>query len=507
MSSRKPSLLLALSVLTAVVSLIFASVRIWETDIQIILILGAILGATIAVFVLKMDYKFIEKSVINGIMTGMQSCLILYTVGILIGVWILSGVVPSMIYYGFMILSPSIFLFATLIICTISSLATGSSWGTSGTIGIALMGIASGLGIPAPVTAGIIISGGYCGDKLSPLSDTTNLAPAVAGADLFEHIKAMFYTTIPTYIIVAIITLVLGLKYGSGTIDMSKIEAMQMLMDKEFNISFITLLAPLSVLFLSAIKKPALPSLWVGIFVAVVIAFFNGTGIKEILGIMQNGYVPQLCAEIAKVADKAPELTATIAKYNLPISPESLSYASKSLVKLMERGGLQSMNWTVTLILAAFVFSAVMESCGYFEVILKSAVAKVKSTVGLITITLTSGVLCNIFFADQYLSIALAGRMYKQSFDDLGLHPRMLSRSLEDSATLTSALVPWNTCGAYQAGVLGVATFEYLPYAFFNYLNVFVAIIVTYFGFGIFWKGKNGESVRGGKSRPKELEN
>ena len=198
MERRKPSLGLAILVFAAAAAMIAATVLVWEVDIHITLVLSALVAGTIGILVLKYDYASIEKGIIEGIMTGMQACLILYTVGPLVGTWIVSGVVPSMIYYGLSILSPSIFLLATLIICTIVSLATGTSWGTAGTVGIALMGIAIGLGIPAPLTAGIIISGGYCGDKMSPLSDTTNLAPAVAGTDLFQHIRAMCWTTIPT---------------------------------------------------------------------------------------------------------------------------------------------------------------------------------------------------------------------------------------------------------------------------------------------------------------------
>lgn len=284
MEPRKPSLALTLAVFLSVAALIGASVLVWEVDIHIALILSAMIAIAVGVVVLKYDYATIEKGIIDGIMTGMQACLILYTVGPLIGTWIVSGVVPTMIYYGLAILSPSIFLFATLLICSVVSLSTGTSWGTSGTVGIALMGIALGLGVPAPLTAGVVISGAYFGDKMSPLSDTTNLAPAVAGTDLFQHIRAMVWTTGPTYVIVAAITLVIGFRYAGGELDTAKIAAIQALMDAEFWINPVTLLAPVVVIGLSAARKPALPSLWAGIFVAIIIAAINGTGFGDKIG-------------------------------------------------------------------------------------------------------------------------------------------------------------------------------------------------------------------------------
>ena len=438
-------------------------------------------------------------------MTGMQACLILYTVGPLVGTWIVSGVVPSMIYYGLSILSPSIFLLATLIICTIVALATGTSWGTAGTVGIALMGIAIGLGIPAPLTAGIIISGGYCGDKMSPLSDTTNLAPAVAGTDLFQHIRAMCWTTIPTYIIVAVITLVLGFGYAGGELDTGKIAAMQALMDAEFWISPIAFIAPAVVIALSAMGKPALPSLYAGIFVAAGFAAFQGIGIGEILNIMQYGYVPTISADIAGAGEDAAALAKVLADNAITIEPKIALEAANDIVKLMERGGLQSMNWTISLIICAFTFGSTMEVCGFLKVMLEAIMKPIKSVGGMVTATLISCFVCDLFLGDQYLSIAMPGRMFKSAFDEKGLHPRMLSRTLEDAGTLVSVLIPWNTCGAYHSGVLGVSTFEYAPYAFLNYLNPIIASAMTFMGIGIFWRGKDGEPVHGGKTRPENL--
>jgi NhaC family Na+:H+ antiporter len=504
MERRTPSLGLAILVVLIASVLISLTVLVWGQDLHITLIISAIIAGIIGVVYLKYDYRTIEKGIIDGIMTGMQACLILFTVGPLVGTWIVSGVVPSMIYYGLSVLSPSIFLFATLFICSVVSLATGTSWGTAGTVGIALMGIGVGLGVPPALTAGVIISGGYFGDKMSPLSDTTNLAPAVAGTDLFQHIRAMMWTSGPTYIIVTAITLVIGFKYAGGSLDAAKIQAIQALMKAEFWVSPISLIAPIVVIALSAMGKPALPSLWCGILIAIIFALVQGVPVADVLDIMQNGYVPTVTAEIADAADGA-AVAALLAQRGIELVPEIGQRAAKDLVELMARGGLQSMNWTVSLIICAFTFGSTLEVCGFLKVFLEAIMKPIKSAGGMVMAVIASCAFCDIFLGDQYLAIAMPGRMFKPAFDKAGLHPRMLSRSLEDSGTLISVLVPWNTCGAYHAGVLGIPTISYLPYAFFNYLNPLIAIIITYMGIGISWRGKDGELVVGGKKRPQEL--
>lgn len=497
---KKPTLIASFMLLVIVAALIAVTVLVWGIDIHITLIFGAIIATFYGIVVLKYDYETLEKGIIDGIMTGMQANLILMTVGCLIGTWIVTGVVPSMIYYGLSILSPSIFLLATLVICSIVSLATGTSWGTSGTVGIALMGIALGLGIPAPLTAGIVISGAYFGDKMSPLSDTTNLAPAVAGTDLFQHIRAMVWTTGPTYLIVAAITIVIGFRYGGGELDYAKIQALQTLLAAEFWISPVTLLAPAVVIGLSAMRKPAIPSLWAGVAVALVFGIFQNVGSGDLVGaignlvdIMNNGYSPALSAELAEAEGEA--LAALLASNGLGLLPEIALEAANDIVELMARGGLQSMMWTISLIICAFTFGSVMETIGCLKVMLEAIMKKVKGVGGMVTAVILSCFVSNVFLGDQYLSIAMPGRMFKSAFDEAGLHPRMLSRSLEDSGTLVSVLIPWNTCGAYHFSVLGVPTLEYAPYAFLNYLNPIVAIVLTYMGIGISWRGKDGEPV------------
>ena len=506
---KVPSLALSSAIFLCVVAMIMLAVLKYGTDIHIVLIFGAILAGIVGVFYLHFEYETIEKGIIDGIMVGMQACLILYTVGPLVGTWISSGVVPSMIYYGLSIISPSIFLFATLILTSIVSLATGTSWGTSGTVGIALLGIALGLGVPAPLTAGIIISGAYFGDKMSPLSDTTNLAPAVSGTSLFQHIRAMCWTTGPTYVIVDLITIVIGFKYSSGSLDYTKIADLQAMLSKEFWINPITLIAPIAVIGLSAMRKPALPSLWVGIAIAIGFAMVvQGNSFGDILNIMQNGYTPTFTQEIADVAEDPAKLTALLSKDGLSaMDPKVAVEAAKDVVSLMQRGGLQSMNWTISLILCAFTFGSVMNICGFLKVILETIVKPVRTVGGLITAVVASCFICDLFLGDQYLSIAVPGTMFQNVVKKTGLHPRMLSRTLEDCGTLVSVLIPWNTCGAYHSTLFNIPTLSYAPYCFLNYLNPLMAILLTYMGIGIFWRGKDGEPVHGGKHLPKELDN
>ena len=340
---------------------------------------------------------------------------------------------------------------------------------------------------------------------MSPLSDTTNLAPAVAGTDLFQHIRAMCWTTLPTYIIVALITLVLGFNYAGGELDTGKISAIQAIMDAEFWISPLAFVAPAVVIALSAMGKPALPSLYAGIFIAAGFSAAQGTGIGDILNIMQYGYSPTVSADIAGAGEDAAALAKIMADNGITVAPKLALEAAKDIVELMERGGLQSMNWTISLIICAFTFGSTMEVCGFLKVMLEAIMKPIKSVGGMVTATLASCFVCDLFLGDQYLSIAMPGRMFKSAFDEKGLHPRMLSRTLEDAGTLVSVLIPWNTCGAYHTGVLGVSTFEYAPYAFLNYLNPIIASLMTFMGIGIFWRGKDGEPVHGGKTRPENL--
>jgi NhaC family Na+:H+ antiporter len=495
-SGRKPNIFEALFIIIVAVLLILSAVIVYGTDVHVPLVLSAFVAAVVSMFVLKAKWSVIEEGILNSILMGMQAILILYTVGMLIGVWIRSGVVPTMIYYGLDLLSPSMYLIATLLICSVVSLATGSSWGTSGTVGIALMGIGAGLGIPAPVSAGFVISGAYFGDKMSPLSDTTNLAPAMAGTDIFQHIRAMIWTTGPTYVIVLITAGIMGMRYAGGTLDTAKISAIQSLLSAEFNISALGFLPPAIVIALAACKRPALPSIFAGVLAGSALAMMGGVGFGGLLDALQNGYVPALSGELASAGDDLAAVAALLAENGVPsVTPEAAISASDTLTELLERGGLQSMNWTVSLILCALAFGGILDRVGYLEVVLDTCLKWVKTPGGLCTSAIVSCFLTNFLTGDQYISLVLPGRMMKEKFDESGLHPRMLSRSLEDSGTLTSVLIPWNTCGAYHRTTLGVHPFEYAPYAILNWLNPVIAIFMTYMGIGVAWRTKRDEFV------------
>ncbi|HCL80500.1 MAG TPA: Na+/H+ antiporter NhaC [Synergistaceae bacterium] len=486
---RAPTLAEALFILILAGGLILAAVQIWETDVHIPLALSAIAAAALAMFRLKVRWKHIEEAVLRSITMGMQAVLILYVVGLLIGVWILSGVVPSMISYGLNVLTPSMFLIATLLICSIVSLATGTSWGTTGTVGIALMGIGSGLGIPPAMSAGFAISGAYFGDKMSPLSDTTNLAPAMAGAELFQHIRAMCWTTLPPYAVVVIAGGLLGMKYSTGSLDTDQIQALQLLMGKEFTISVASFIAPLVVIGLAASKRPAIPSIVAGVLVGGVLALLQGASFGTLMDVMQNGYTPDLVGKIVEAGADMGTVGELLKGAGFEaMRPEVASTAAATLQELLTKGGLQSMNWTVSLILCALTFGGILDHCGYLEVLLAVLLKGVKTVGGLVTSVIVACVVTNIFAGDQYVAIVLPGRMFKSRFDQWGLHPRMLSRTLEDSGTLTSPLVPWNTCGAFQSKALGIPTTEYLPYAMLNYLTPLFAILLTYLKIGIAWR-------------------
>ena len=504
-SGRRPTVLESLIVLGATVVILGISLLVLKKDVHIPLILSSAFAALFGMFVLKYKWCAIEEGMFHGIMMSLQACIILYIVGMLIGSWILAGVVPTMIYYGLGLLSPSIFLLATLLICSIVSLCTGTSWGTVGTVGLAIVGIGEGLGVPTGVTAGFVISGAYMGDKMSPLSDTTNLAPAVAGTDLYQHIRAMCWTTIPTYLIVIGIAIVMGMGYSSGSLDSGKVDAIRLLMLKEFNISPLGLLPPLLVLSLAVMKVPAIPGIFAGVLAGGAIAFMQGASYSAFLDVLMGGYKPILSGALVAASGNIAELKALMSANGLDsLTPELASYAGGVIAKLMGRGGLLSMNWTISLILCALSFGGILERCGYVEVFLGLFVKKIKSAAGIVGAVLVSCFVTDLITGAQYLAIALPGRMFKKVFDDMGLDPSMLSRSLEDSGTLTPVLIPWSTDGAFLMGIFGIHTFVYAPYAFLNWMNPIVAFAITFLGIGIRWKTADGGFVIA-KQKPDEL--
>ena len=448
---KEASVLMALIPVIFLVGALFVSIVLLKQQAHIPLILAAAVAAIVAYF-LKYTWAEIQEGIIQGINMAMAAILILMVVGTMIGTWISGGIVPSMIYYGLKILSPGIFLAATMIICSVVSLGTGSSWSTAGTVGVALVGVGQGLGIPPAMIGGAIISGAYFGDKMSPLSDTTNLAPAVAGTDLFSHIRHMVYTVTPGYIIALGLFIFLGLRFAGGLLDSQNIDIMLSTMKANFFIHPILLLPPLLVIVMVVRKVPPLPAL------------LGGT----ILGALFAGFAQH--QNLAKIIESA--FSGYVSDSGVPMVDE-----------LLTRGGLMSMMETVALIISALSFGGIMERTGMLRVLAGALLKRVKRTGSLVATTVFSCIGMNAIAADQFIAIVVPGRMYKNAFDAKGLHPKNLSRVLENSGTLTSPLIPWNSCGAFMSATLGISAFVYLPYAFLNLLVPFISIIYGYTGF------------------------
>lgn len=489
-TKRKATLgvaLLQIALITATVSL--ATLK-YGVDVHVPIAMLAVVAAMVDCFWLGMKYDDVMKACLESVMSAMPSCMILMLVGVLVGVWMRAGVIPGLIYYGLSILSPTYFPLATMVICAIIALCTGSSWSTEATIGVALMGIGNGLGVPAAMTAGCVVSGAYFGDKMSPLSDTTNLAPAVAGNDLFDHIRAMLWTTLPTLALCAVIYILWGRQFAGQALDAERIAAIQTMIAAEFKVSWTCVIPPLVVIVASAMRVPAMPGICLGIFVAMLMAFPQGVSIGDIWKLGQSGYTPTLTAQVA--AADAAEAAKLLAANGVNLAPEMAKDVSAMISRLVGRGGMFPMMWSVELAITAMAMGGFLEVGGFLRVLLDAITKGVKRVGGLITTTVVSCFIANLLTGSQYLSIIIPGRMFKRKFQDSGLAPRMLSRSLEDSGTLTSVLIPWNVCAGFAAGVLGVKTMDYVPYAIFNWICPFVAIVITYLGIGVYWRAPDG---------------
>ncbi|PQJ82753.1 Na+/H+ antiporter NhaC [Polaribacter glomeratus] len=426
---------------------------------QYILLMGGLVSAAVGFF-----NKVPLNKMISEIWENWKSVfvpiMILFLVGALAGTWLVSGIIPAMVYYGLQVLSPAIFLPASVIIAAIISIATGSSWTTSATVGIALVGIGSALGIPTGMIAGAVISGAYFGDKMSPLSDTTNLAPAMAGTDLFTHIKYMAYTTVPTIIITLIVFAIL-----SGTIETNgntDISSLLTSINNTFYISPWLFLVPGVVIAMIVMKTKPLIALSIGVLLAAIFAFiFQG----DVL----NGISDSNFGAISKSI----------------LTDVKIQTDDEKLTELFSSGGIAGMLWTILLIVCAMVFGGIMDAIGALSKITKELLSVATSVFGLFASTVVSCLGLNAIASDQYLALVIPGKMFKKAYQDRGLAPENLSRTLEDSGTVTSVLIPWNTCGAYQSGVLGVSVSDYFVYAIFNYLSPFMTLLFAAFNIKI----------------------
>ncbi|MBF6642337.1 Na+/H+ antiporter NhaC [Flavobacterium sp. J49] len=433
---------------------------------QFILLLGGSVAAIVGLFN-KVSFKKMVEEVAENVKSTTGAILILLMVGSLAGTWMVSGVIPTMIYYGLQILSPSIFLPSALIICSLISIATGSSWTTSATVGIALIGIGGALGFDLGMVAGAVVSGAYFGDKLSPLSDTTNLAPAMAGTDLFTHIRYMTLTTIPTYILTLLLFIFLGLTVEvKGTVDINELLSA---ISSSFNVSPWLFLVPIVVIGLIIKKTEPLIALMIGTLLGAVFALI---------------FQPQIINQISGVSSMSFQ-SAYKGIMNAITTEVVIPTDNKTLSDLFVSGGMKKMLGTIWLILCAMVFGGVMDAIGALTRISSALLSVAKSTFGLFASTVGSCLALNITASDQYLAIVVPGKMFSKAYKDKGLAPENLSRTLEDTGTVTSVLVPWNTCGAYQAGTLGVSTLDYLPYAFFNIISPFMTLLFAAFNIKI----------------------
>lgn len=466
-TNSQPSLLVSLVPVLFLILMLVINVLVFKDDAsygpnQLALLLAGMLTLGMGSFLLQIPYPKMEKAIVHSISLATQACLILLVVGSLIAVWILSGIVPTMIYYGLLIINPDYFLPVACISCALVALSTGSSWSTSGTVGIALIGIGQTLGIPMGMTAGAIISGAYFGDKMSPLSDTTNLAPAMAGTDLITHIKHMIYTSGPAIVIAIILFFLIGLGFSAQDSDPAKINQVLELITKQFNVGLHLFFVPVIVLICVAKKMPAFPAMVLGV----------------LLGILASLIFQQPL--LTKLAGESTDISAVYSQI-VSIAHGGFSYDSgnAAIDKLFNRGGMSGMLTTVWLILMAMVFGGALEATGMLQKIASSILSLVQGTASLIGSVIATCLVMNMTASDQYLAIVVPGRMFRQSFDDFDLDPKNLSRALEDSGTVTSVLVPWNSGGAYHSKVFGVETLDYLPYCFFNILSPVISLFLA----------------------------
>ncbi|WP_040280050.1 Na+/H+ antiporter NhaC family protein [Psychroserpens damuponensis] len=492
---------------------------------QLILLIGGFI-AMIGGFMNKVSPRVMVKEVWENLKSVFVPIMILFLVGALAGTWLISGVIPAMVYYGLQVLSPEIFLPASVIIAAVISIATGSSWTTSATVGIALVGIGTALGINPGMIAGAVISGAYFGDKMSPLSDTTNLAPAMAGTDLFTHIKYMSYTTVPTIVVTLVVFGIISASIDtSGNADISQILET---IDATFHITPWLFAVPIAVVGLILLKTKPLIALGTGVILAIIFAvMFQPDVIENVTGSKSKTIVNSILTDTnipiddsAFMANLNPQDLEAIKsnehletlftdggieksftnteleqvfsnsnydKNTLSTKAESLSYllTIDKLKQLFGAGGMNGMLWTIYLIICAMVFGGIMDAIGALSRITKALLSIATSVFGLFAATVASCLGLNVVASDQYLALVIPGKMFKQAYEDKGLAPENLSRTLEDSGTVTSVLIPWNTCGAYQSGVLGVGVGEYIYYAIFNWLSPFTTLLFAAFNIKI----------------------
>ncbi len=450
---RKPPLWLSLVPFVSLIIIMLPSVIILGASPQIPLIICIGITALIGAGVLGYSWSEIEKSMIESNATAMQANFIIMLVGCLMGVWISGGIVPGLIYYGLKLFTPGVFLMALPVLCAIISISTGSAWTTAGTIGVSAMGVAAGLGIPFPIAAGAIITGAQFGDKLSPLSDSTNLAAGITGTGLFTHVRHMLTSTIPSFAISVGIFAVIGMGYSSSNIDDNQIQLICQTLQENFNITPWIVIAPLSIILMMILRVPAIPGMAIGTGIGVIFAIMQGNDLGSIMDQLLYGF----------------ELTS----------------GSDTVDKLLNRGGMQSMMYTISLVICALAFGGAVKCIGCLDVFIETIMLSCRTRASIMIANILICICMNFLAADQYMSIVIPGQMFKETYKKLNLAPENLSRLLEDAGTLTSGIVPWSTCGALYYSVLGVSAFVYFPFCFMSYLNPIVSAIFAITGFNL----------------------
>lgn len=442
---------LSLVPFVSLILIMLPSVIILGADPQIPLIICIGITAFIGIFVLGYSWNEIESAMIESNAAAMQANFIIMLVGCLMGVWMSGGIVPGLIYYGLKLFTPGIFLAALPILCAIISISTGSAWTTAGTIGVSAMGVAAGLGIPFPIAAGAIITGAQFGDKLSPLSDSTNLAAGITGTNLFTHVRHMLWSTIPSFVLAVACFAVIGAGYSSSNVDDSQIQMICDVLQANFHITPWILLAPLSIIVIMILRIPAIPGMAVGTAVGVIFALLQGNSLGDIMQQMLYGF--------------------------------ELASGSDSVDKLLNRGGMQSMMYTISLVICALAFGGAIKCIGCLDVFIETILLSCRTRASIMIANIFFCIGMNFLAADQYMSIVIPGQMFKETYKKLNLAPENLSRLLEDAGTLTSGIVPWSTCGALYYSVLGVSAFVYFPFCFMAYLNPLISALYAVTGF------------------------
>ncbi|MCY8004294.1 Na+/H+ antiporter NhaC [Bacillus haynesii] len=463
-TTRLPSMLEIICVLGAFLAIVCSFTVKFDLPIQLALFISWFLVILLGLR-LGHRYEDLQKSITNGISNGLEAILILIAVGALIGTWIAGGVVPTLIYYGLEFIHPSIFLLATLIICSITSVATGTSWGTVGTAGIAMMAIGEGLGLPLPLVAGAVLSGAYFGDKLSPLSDSTVLASSLSKVEVITHVRAMLYLSVPAYLITAVLFTITGFIYGGRNVDLEKVEFLKASLQNTFDIHIWMLVPAIVVIVLLAMRKPSVPTIAIGALLgAIWAAVFQGMNFADALGTAYDGF--------------------------------SIKSGIKFMDELLNRGGIQGMLGSVVVIILGLGFGGLLEHLGVLKVIVSKFQQKLTSAGNVTFSTIIVAFLANVFGCAMYVSLILTPKIMEKSYDKLGIDRRVLSRNAEVGGTMTSGMVPWSDNGIYMAGILGVSTFSYLPFMWLSFVSIGLAILYGYTGKFIWYTDKKDAPVQ-----------